>query len=1083
TYLDWGIENASIHVFENSSGLWRLWGKSWTGAYQVGSISYFGEGNYTIPLYTAGAPNGTYSIMITLSKEFHQSRLLFTTLDIIAINLLDIDIIWGAYLNPFSQYVINENNIPFVNDSINSRIQINITDQATKNPITGGLVLGTIGDVGTYFEAIELGNGLYNLTLDTTGLNATTGGQNETLFIRCSASDYNINEINVTIFINKTPSEITLQNIDPVYAEGDITIYSSMLKVVDPENPKPNNHGTLEYFIYQGASQNLNGSLNLLMSGVYSTEISLFSLSSGIYSIYVNGTAFNCEESQSNIVNFSILPQHPTELEITVPNTIRILKEFEIKTKLTYSINGSAIAFETVSLNITIGSDNFLVNTITDSDGISIYDYIISSEYKGQNITIRAFYEGQEKIASSEANITKIIQGKIPVILEMIEYPNNTARVGYSVTYKIRMDIKDTEETLQNRIILFSSYYDDESSPFITQQLYTDENGECGYTISEIADEKNNITTYFEFLGSTTVAYNSTSRTDDILPKWNSDFNYNILDADGDGAYRYGETIIFNMTFWSSDTGAPSFSGLPVVFTITYDSLPVVLTQFVTGNNTLWVLFSIPDSFSDNYMNISIDFQGSNKVNNKTVSFSIPVENKITVSIIFDGEPESRYILGAYAISVNVTTSSGNPLTNIKLLFKLMDANENIIDSASATTNDEGIATVTLEFKKEGNNCYITVEIDNAYGYYEGSLLTSEGLKITTRFIAFIEDWGMIMLICAIALASLYLALTYGYIKPKRKKKRQILKQMYQRLSDIENIQYCLILTKDGGVPVFSKSLAEVPIDGTLVSGFLSAISSFGMEIGSKMQKIDGGLEELSYRQFKIILNEGNYVRVALLLLRRPQESLKEKLRKFNVLFENTFEERLINFTGEVFDEVQVTKLMELIFEADLLYPHQLIQNRALDYMNGLSRKDVSKKIIVIAQSVEFESMFYLRDMINHLKTKGIEEVKSFESLQKLKEDKVVFAINPRTNYLIEQFQGYIKSMDKEDRNVLFAIFDGNIIESQITKFLKKRNVKLSKDLDQILEKLRDLKVIDESNEINDTGNVVATLLKLIPDL
>ncbi|MFW9785925.1 MAG: hypothetical protein ACFFFB_26810, partial [Candidatus Heimdallarchaeota archaeon] len=26
TYLDWGIENASIHVFENSSGLWRLWG-------------------------------------------------------------------------------------------------------------------------------------------------------------------------------------------------------------------------------------------------------------------------------------------------------------------------------------------------------------------------------------------------------------------------------------------------------------------------------------------------------------------------------------------------------------------------------------------------------------------------------------------------------------------------------------------------------------------------------------------------------------------------------------------------------------------------------------------------------------------------------------------------------------------------------------------------------------------------------------------------------------------------------------------------------------------------------------------------
>jgi hypothetical protein len=719
TYIDWGIENASIHAFENSTGLWRLWGKSWTGSYQAGPITYLGDGNYTIPLFTTGAPNGTYSLKFTIIKAFHQSKLLITTLDIIAIKLLEVNIAWGAYLNPFSQYVINDNNIPFVNDTINSKIQINITDQATKNPITGGLVLGIIGDIGTYFEAIELGNGLYNLTLDTTGLNATISGQNETLFIKCSARDYNIKEINVTIFINKIPTDLILQNIDPVYARGDISIYSTMLKVIDPENPIPNNYGTLQYFIYQGTLQKLSGYLNLLMSGVYSAEISLTTLSAGTYSIYVNGTAFNCQESQSNIVNFTILPQQPTELEIIVPNTIRILKEFEIRTKLMYSINGSPIASEMISLNITIGSENFLVNTITGSDGVSIYEYIISSEYKGQNITIRAMYEGQEKIAPSEAFIAKQIQGKIPVILEMIEFPNNTARVGYSVTYRIRMDIKDIEETLQNRIILFSSYYDDDSSPFITQQLYTDENGECGYTIPELADGKNNITTYFEFLGSTTIAYNSTSRTDIILPKWTSDFNYNILDEDGDGAYRYGETIIFNMTFWSSDTEAPSFSGLPVVFTIYYDSLPVVLTQFVSGNDTLWVLFSIPDYFNDNFMNITIDFQGSNRVNNKTVSFSMTVEDKITAEIdwLYEQPPTSRYVLGAYAISVNVTTNSGNPLTNIKLIFKLLDAYGIEIDSGTGTTNDEGIAIVTLDFKKEGQNCYITVN-QNYYRIY-----------------------------------------------------------------------------------------------------------------------------------------------------------------------------------------------------------------------------------------------------------------------------------------------------------------------------------------------------------------------------
>jgi hypothetical protein len=106
----------------------------------------------------------------------------------------------------------------------------------------------------------------------------------------------------------------------------------------------------------------------------------------------------------------------------------------------------------------------------------------------------------------------------------------------------------------------------------------------------------------------------------------------------------------------------------------------------------------------------------------------------------------------------------------------------------------------------------------------------------------------------------------------------------------------------------------------------------------------------------------------------------------------------------------------------------------------------------------------------------------SFESLEQLKESKIVFAINPRTGYLIEQFQGYINSMDNDDRNVLFAVFDGNNNLDLISKYLKKREIQISKDLHKIIENLRELNVIDGYN-INDTGTVVATLLKLISDL
>jgi len=41
----------------------------------------------------------------------------------------------------------------------------------------------------------------------------------------------------------------------------------------------------------------------------------------------------------------------------------------------------------------------------------------------------------------------------------------------------------------------------------------------------------------------------------------------------------------------------------------------------------------------------------------------------------------------------------------------------------------------------------------------------------------------------------------------------------------------------------------------------------------------------------------------------------------------------------------------------------------------------------------------------------------------------------------------------------------------------------MSKKIDEILEKLRKLHLIDDLNQISETGNAIATILKLIPDL
>ncbi len=80
-------------------------------------------------------------------------------------------------------------------------------------------------------------------------------------------------------------------------------------------------------------------------------------------------------------------------------------------------------------------------------------------------------------------------------------------------------------------------------------------------------------------------------------------------------------------------------------------------------------------------------------------------------------------------------------------------------------------------------------------------------------------------------------------------------------------------------------------------------------------------------------------------------------------------------------------------------------------------------------------------------------------------------------------YQKYIKHMDVDDKNVLFAIFDGQDDRMKISKYLNKRNINVSKDIDQSLKVLKALHLINDYNQINETGGAIATILKLIPDL
>lgn len=1083
---EYGISDATIECWENRSGTWNKWGEYWVGTYLIDSLQYENFGNYSLKLKTSGVPQGNYSVTLVIIKEFYQPQNITDSWINITGYPLNMSITWGAsWIETVGRNVIWENNTPYVNDTINSIIQVKLVDNKTEQLLEDGFVSAKLSS--NIFYGIEVyaithnegDKGKYNLTIDTTGLDSSQGNNNKTLFITGSAPGFNPDQLNVTIFIYPIPTMITIEDVQSVYEEGEIQVQGIFYNLIDSQDPETVSSGNL-YWIIENDSVKISGEMNLLAEGVYFQTVSLSEsnyLYPDEYQIYINGTATNCEDANSTTKILVIKPKINTILTIELPEIIRIKQSFQIICSLSF-INGTPLINRFIQVNLTLKTsegtlNSFLVSLISNTEGVGTYEYIIPAHYENGNITMNAYYLGEYWIKKTFGNEYRDIFGKIPTSLSIIN-SSSSIQVGYNTYFEMQLSISNVSD-LKDYFILFSAFYDDDTEAFILKDLNTDQEGKCNYTIWEIDNNRHNLRVYFEYLGTETIAYNFTSEERDIIQKWNTTIQISDLGY----IPRFGQIIPINLGFTCIEDPLLSYEGLGVLIIFKYGIITSTIQMYINETNQVSFNYPIADYFNGN-LNISIIFDGTNQINFVNENKSLQIASKLSSTIKILTTLPTQILIGNYYISVNLTNELGQAMVGYEVLFEILDKNDIVIFNATSITNFNGIASASLDFLRTGVDYRIRVSFIEKDIYLSTETLTTN-IRIIDYINLFFDYLPLILLITGSTVAGFFIY-QRAYLIPKRKRYRELLKIMYQKLSDVENIQYFLILTKHG-VPVFSKSMTEIPIDDGLISGFLSAISSFGTEIGKKMEKGDGFLEELSYQQFKIILSEGKYVRCAILLLKKASENLKETLRLFNSKFEEKFKDKLVRYDGQMFKEIQVLSLIENVFEVDLLYPNYLIKDRAIKYIKELKKSDIRNIILDIIIREQLEHSFYVPEMISTLKTMGIDEIQSFEALENIKNDHICFAINPRTSYLIEKVEPIIKKLDLDDKHILFAIYEGNQTQSDILDFLKKESMKYEKNLNECLDKLISLDLITLLNTMTENGDLIITLLKLIPDL
>ena len=353
---------------------------------------------------------------------------------------------------------------------------------------------------------------------------------------------------------------------------------------------------------------------------------------------------------------------------------------------------------------------------------------------------------------------------------------------------------------------------------------------------------------------------------------------------------------------------------------------------YIANNVKLHNLIGRTESYSINITATAFNCEIRN------ITINLFVLNK-TRTILTINMPTGIFIQGqSMQIQVllrNESSLSGIPNATIRFSFG------GIIPERIALTDSNGIATIEISIPAESFsiNAFFD-EIPNI----SGTLASPLAINVLTY--ANIILW--IGIIVAICLASV-IAVRQLYFVPKRRRNMQHYQKIANKFQDVANLRQILILHKDSGSCIFQQSFGGA-LDGDLISGFLSAISSFQTELKPEklLQKTpkSGGFD-LSYQDYKILLFEGTLIRLALVIEETPSEEFRKLAQSLVGEYEENYRKYLVDWRGDVAPFKTSAQFIAKKLEISLVWPHQMRKPTSTEKLTSLE-----ESVIKIADTI-----------------------------------------------------------------------------------------------------------------------------------
>ncbi|MFW9947059.1 MAG: hypothetical protein ACFFDX_09555 [Candidatus Odinarchaeota archaeon] len=240
-------------------------------------------------------------------------------------------------------------------------------------------------------------------------------------------------------------------------------------------------------------------------------------------------------------------------------------------------------------------------------------------------------------------------------------------------------------------------------------------------------------------------------------------------------------------------------------------------------------------------------------------------------------------------------------------------------------------ARQSLSLPSEENIFNYTFSTHPLEGEYYAYIYFFDGINAGIETVTFIMtipftiDPLTLFLIILASVIGISLTLSIVVVAKKHKRKIDTYKEeIFNKCMDILNLNYIMVSEKKSSLNVYEQVFIKQKLDPTLISGFLSAIHSFGIELTNSDEKTQ--TIKLEYKNLKVLMSEFKDFRIIIIMNELPSQKFLDSINNLALDIETQYSRYLETFRGNIEPFKGIENLLKKHLNTSFLYPLKIVK-------------------------------------------------------------------------------------------------------------------------------------------------------------